>query len=67
MKKTDLALHFADNVHLPPAEAADQLDVVIQALLRRLKQGKQVRLHGPGLNPTKEPHGKKESTQKKKH
>ncbi len=48
MKKNELALRLAQDVKVSPAEAADQLDIALHDILRKIKHGKQVRLPGLG-------------------
>lgn len=48
MRKPDLAARLAGQRRISEAEAADQLDRVVHAILRRLRRGKPVSLPGLG-------------------
>ncbi len=48
MKKAELAAKLAEQTHLSEAEAADQLDRVVHAIVRNLRKGKPARLPGLG-------------------
>ena len=49
MKKAELAAKLAEQTHLSEAEAADQLDRVVHAIVRNLRKGKPARLPGLGI------------------
>ena len=52
MKNKEFAKLFARRVNLPPAEAADHLDRVVNEVLRRLRAGQPAKLPGLGtLSP----------------
>lgn len=62
MRKRDLIRRLAQEAHLTPAVAADQIDSVVTQLLLRLKQGKPAEIPGfgtllPGADITFEPEG----------
>ena len=48
MNKSDLATRLAKLTHLSKAEAADQLDRVINSIIFDLRKGKSARLPGLG-------------------
>lgn len=53
MTKDELARQLASETKVSPAAAADQLDTLIHDILRRLRQGRPVKLPGLGtLQPT---------------
>ncbi len=48
MKKADLARRLAKRVGVSPAEAADQLDRVVNGILTHLREGHSAQLPGLG-------------------
>ena len=48
MRKKNFARRLANETQLTPADAADQIDSVVTALLRRLKDGKPAEIPGFG-------------------
>ena len=50
MKKQELARRLADQEQVTPAAAADRLDDIIFAVLKKLKQGKAAAFPGLGRN-----------------
>ncbi|MBK5293210.1 MAG: HU family DNA-binding protein [Acidobacteriia bacterium] len=48
MKKNELALRLAQDVRVSPAEAADHLDIALHDIMKKIRNGKQVRLPGLG-------------------
>jgi len=49
MRKEQLAAHLARRGHLSKPAAADQLDRVVNAILKSLRKGQPVRLPGLGV------------------
>jgi len=50
MKKQELARRLADQEQVTPAAAADRLDDIIFAVLKKLRQGKSAAFPGLGRN-----------------
>ena len=48
MRNDELALQLARLARVTPAEAADQLDIVVHDILRKLRHGKPATLPGLG-------------------
>ena len=57
MKKQELAQRLADQEQVTPAVAADRLDDIIFAVLKKLKQGKSAAFPGLGRNSLFAPRG----------
>jgi len=54
MRKPELAARLADTTHISHAQAADHLDRIVNAILRKLRRGKEVSLPGLGrLKPAR--------------
>ena len=64
MKKQELAQRLADQEQITPAAAADRLDDIIFAVLKKLKRGKPATFPGLGRNSLFSPRGEKGSSPK---
>ncbi len=66
MGKKDFTKEFAKQTRSTPAEAADQVDRIVNGLLRRLRAGKPALLPGFGiLNPREQSEAKFEQPSRK--
>ena len=65
MKKQELARRLADQEQVTPAAAADRLDDIIFAVLKKLKQGKSAAFPGLGRTSLFPPRGSEREPESK--